>query len=126
MNVPAHLLYTRDHEWLRLIDDTTALVGITDFAQNSLGDITFIELPKAGRRLVAGDVFGVVESVKAASDLFAPVDGTVLEVNAALGGAPEIVNRDPYERGWMLRVQIGDRAQVAALLAPSAYEALQG
>jgi glycine cleavage system H protein len=124
MNVPANLLYTRDHEWLRLLDETTALVGITDYAQNSLGDITFVELPKVGRALKSGETFGVVESVKAASDLFAPVDATVIEVNPALATTPEVVNQDPYERGWMLRVRLGDKAQAAALLTPPAYESL--
>ena len=124
MNVPANLLYTRDHEWLRLLDETTALVGITDYAQNSLGDITFVELPKVGRTLKAGETFGVVESVKAASDLFAPVDATVVEVNPALAATPEVVNQDPYEGGWMLRVKVADQSQIAGLLTPAAYEAL--
>jgi glycine cleavage system H protein len=126
MNVPANLLYTREHEWLKLVDDTTALVGITDYAQNSLGDITFVELPKVGRALKTGETFGVVESVKAASDLFSPADVEVLETNAVLGSAPETLNRDPYEIGWMLRVKLKEKAQLANLLSPEAYEKLIG
>jgi glycine cleavage system H protein len=126
MNVPPDLLYTPEHEWLRLVDDTTALVGITDHAQNSLGDITFVELPKVGRALRAGETFGVVESVKAASDLFAPVDGEVVEVNGALAAGPEVVNRDPYGEGWMLRLRISGRDAVAGLLDPAAYGRLLG
>lgn len=122
MNVPSHLLYTREHEWVRVVDETTALIGITDYAQNSLGDITFVELPKAGRKLRCGETFGVVESVKAASDLFMPIDGEVIDVNADLGAAPEVLNRDPYESGWMLKIRIGNRAQLPGLLTPEAYE----
>ncbi len=122
MNVPANLLYTREHEWVRLVDDTTAVIGITDYAQNSLGDITFVELPKVGRKLGKGATFGVVESVKAASDLYAPLDATVTRVNESLMNAPETLNADPYEAGWMLEVAVEDRAQLAALLTPEAYE----
>ncbi len=121
MSVPTGLLYTREHEWLRVVDDTTALVGITDYAQNSLGDITFVELPRAGRELKTGSTFGVVESVKAASDLFAPIDATVLESNEEVVGAPELLNQDPYEKGWLLRVAIKDRAQLDTLLSPDDY-----
>ena len=126
MNVPSHLLYTREHEWLRMVDDSTAIIGITDYAQNSLGDITFVELPKPGANLTSGATFGVVESVKAASDLYAPLDAEVLETNPALTTAPELVNRDPYEGGWMLRVRIRHRAQLSGLLSPEAYEKVIG
>lgn len=122
MNVPTNLLYTREHEWVRVVDDTTALVGITDYAQNSLGDVTFVELPKPGATLTAGATFGVVESVKAASDLYAPLDAEVLAVNEALNTSPELVNREPYEGGWMLRVRIRNPAQLGNLLTPEAYE----
>ncbi len=122
MNVPTNLLYTREHEWVRLVDDTTALVGITDYAQNSLGDITFVELPKPGAVLTTGATFGVVESVKAASDLYAPVDAEVLEVNPALASTPELVNQEPYDGGWMLRIRVRNRAQLGGLLTPEAYE----
>ena len=122
MKVPTNLHYTREHEWLSLVDDTTALVGITDYAQNSLGDITFCELPKAGRKLRCGETFGVVESVKAASDLFMPLDAEVLEVNPLLSTAPETLNRAPYEDGWMLKIRVLNRAQLPGLLSPEAYE----
>lgn len=126
MNVPTNLLYTREHEWLRLVDDTTALVGITDHAQNSLGDITFVELPKPGGVLTTGATFGVVESVKAASDLYAPLDAEVLESNPALATTPELVNQSPYDDGWMLRIKVRNRAQLGGLLTPEAYEKLLG
>ena len=122
MKVPTHLQYTREHEWLSLVDETTALVGITDYAQNSLGDITFCELPKAGRTMRIGETFGVVESVKAASDLFMPVDAEVIEVNPALTTTPELLNRSPYEEGWMLKIRVLNRAQLPGLLSPEAYE----
>lgn len=122
MNVPTDLHYTREHEWVRLIDDTTAEVGITDYAQNSLGDITFVELPPVGTGLQTGATFGVVESVKAASDLFAPIDGEITEINDALSTAPEQVNQDPYAQGWMLRLKITDRAQIDGLMSAVDYE----
>lgn len=105
-NIPADLRYAKSHEWLRPAADGTALVGITDYAQGSLGDITFVQLPKPGTTLAAGASFGVVESVKAASDLYAPAACTVLEVNTALDSAPETVNRAPYAEGWMLKVKL--------------------
>jgi glycine cleavage system H protein len=126
MNVPGNLLYTREHEWLRLNDDSTALVGITDYAQNSLGDITFAELPKSGRTFKSGATFGVVESVKAASDLFMPIDAEVLSANDTLTATPDVLNRDPYETGWMLKIKVLDRAQLDTLLSPAAYEKLIG
>jgi glycine cleavage system H protein len=119
-NIPADLHYAKSHEWLRLAGDGTAFVGITDYAQSSLGDITFVQLPKVGATLAAGATFGVVESVKAASDLYAPAAGTVLEVNAALDAAPEILNRDSYGEGWMLKLQLAGPAP-AELLDPAAY-----
>ena len=118
-HIPADLHYAKSHEWLRLVGDGTALVGITDYAQASLGDITYVQLPKPGAALAAGATFGVVESVKAASDLYAPAAGTVIEVNPALDGAPETVNRDAYGEGWMLRLRL-DGAP-AGLLDPAAY-----
>jgi len=122
MNVPTDLHYTREHEWVRLIDENTAEVGITDYAQNSLGDITFVELPGVGTSLQTGATFGVVESVKAASDLFAPVDGEISETNELLSTAPELVNQDPYAKGWMLRLKIADRTQIDGLMSAEAYE----
>lgn len=125
-NIPADLRYAKSHEWLRPESDGTVTVGITDYAQNSLGDITYVQTPKVGAVLKAGEVFGVVESVKAASDLYAPVAGTVVAVNAALEQAPETVNRAPYGEGWMLRLQPADPAAAAGLLDATAYARVTG
>lgn len=119
--IPTGLRYAASHEWLKVESDGTALVGITDYAQNSLGDITYVQLPKVGATLTAGATFGVVESVKAASDIYAPVGGTVVAVNEALQNAPETVNRDPYEGGWMLRLKPANPAEAAKLLDAAAY-----
>ena len=124
-NIPADLRYAKSHEWLRPAADGTALVGITDYAQSSLGDITFVQLPKVGATLAAGATFGVVESVKAASDLYAPVACTVLEVNGDLDSAPETVNREPYGAGWMLKVKLAGPVP-AELLDSAAYAAHLG
>jgi glycine cleavage system H protein len=124
--IPADLRYAKSHEWLRPEADGTATVGITDYAQSSLGDITFVQLPKVGVTLKAGETFGVVESVKAASDLYLPVAGTVLAINSALDGAPETVNSAPYGGGWMLKLKLADPAAVGALLDPAAYTTLVG
>lgn len=121
--VPADLRYTKEHEWVRVAGDV-ATIGITQHAADQLGDIVFVELPAVGRLLEQFATFGVVESVKAVSDLFAPLGGEVVEVNGALTGAPEAVNSDPYGAGWMLRIRLADPAQVVALLDPAAYEAL--
>lgn len=123
-NVPADLLYTKEHEWLQIHDDGSATVGITDYAQESLGDITFVEFPAAGESYVTGDTFGVVESVKAASDLFMPVDAEVIEVNEAVDANPELLNQDPYQRGWLLKIKVQDPAQLDALLTAEAYQAI--
>ncbi len=124
--IPADLRYAKSHEWLRAEADGTATVGITDYAQSSLGDITFVQLPKVGATLKAGETFGVVESVKAASDLYLPVAGTVIAINSALDGAPERVNSAPYDGGWMLKLKLADPAALGALLDPAAYTALVG
>jgi glycine cleavage system H protein len=121
--VPGDLRYTKDHEWVR-VDGDEAVIGITQFAADQLGDIVFVELPATGKALDQHATFGVVESVKAVSDLFAPVAGEVTATNDALGGAPELVNGDPYGEGWMLRVKLADAAQVEALLDAAAYEQL--
>ena len=121
--VPTDLRYTKDHEWVR-IDGDHATIGITAYAAEQLGDIVFVELPEAGRALEQFAAFGVVESVKAVSDLFAPLSGEVTETNAELGPKPELVNSDPYGGGWMIRVRLADAAQVDALLDPDAYDAL--
>jgi glycine cleavage system H protein len=120
-NVPADLKYAKSHEWLKAAADGTALVGISDYAQNSLGDITFIQLPKAGTVFKAGETFGVVESVKAASDVYAPLAGTVLEINQALEANPEKVNGAPYTDGWMLKLKLADPADAADLLSAEEY-----
>lgn len=121
MNIPPDLKYTKDHEWLKLLGDGEALVGITDFAQQSLGDITFVEIPEAGDQFDAGATFGVVESVKAASDLYMPIDAEVLESNAALEDAPEQVNQSPFGEGWIIKVRATDPSQLDGLLEASAY-----
>lgn len=120
MNIPDHLRYTADHEWVAL-EGNTALVGITDYAQGELGDIVFVEIETVGQALRQGDVFGTVEAVKTVSDLFMPVAGTVLEKNPGLDNAPEAVNSDAYGTGWMVRVQLDDLTQVEALLSPDEY-----
>ena len=125
-NVPSDLRYAKSHEWLKPAGDGTAIIGITDYAQASLGDITYVQVPKVGAVLKAGDTFGVVESVKAASDLYAPVAGTVLEVNSALDSAPETVNQKPYEGGWMLKLKLADPTSPATLLDAAAYTKLLG
>ena len=121
--VPSDLRYTKDHEWVR-VDGDEATVGITEYAASQLGDIVFVELPDTGRTLEQFATFGVVESVKAVSDLFAPVSGEVLEANAALTAQPELVNSDPFGAGWMIRVRVSNAAQVDGLLEPEAYERL--
>lgn len=123
MSVPTDLRYTRDHEWVRL-DGDEATVGITQYAADQLGDIVFVELPEAGRTLEGSRPFGVVESVKAVSDLFAPIAGEVAAVNEALTGAPELVNSDPYGEGWMVRLRISDPGELDDLLDAAAYDAL--
>ncbi|MBC2607633.1 glycine cleavage system protein GcvH [Pelagicoccus albus] len=121
MSIPSDLKYTKDHEWLKLLDGDEAIIGITEFAQNSLGDITFVEVPEVEDTFSAGDSFGVVESVKAASDLYMPVDAEVLEVNEALESAPESVNTSPYEDGWILKIKITDPSALSELLDAKAY-----
>jgi glycine cleavage system H protein len=121
--VPTDLRYTKDHEWVRLEGDT-ATIGVTDFAAHELGDVVFVDLPEPGRRIEQFGTFGVVESVKSVSDLYAPVSGEVTDVNAALTGQPELVNSDPFGAGWMIRVRVSNAAQVDGLLEPEAYERL--
>ena len=119
--IPEALLYTKDHEWIQLHQDGTATVCITDYAQESLGDITFVEFPLAGESFKTGDTFGVVESVKAASDLYMPLDAVVLEVNDEVDAEPELLNSDPYQKGWLLKISLTDASQVEALLKADAY-----
>jgi glycine cleavage system H protein len=123
MKVPDGLQYTKDHEWVRHEGDLV-VVGITDFAQSELGDIVFVELPQKGATLTAGKEFGTVESVKAVSEIFAPVSGEVVAVNETLGDAPETVNNDPYDAGWILKIRPSRADELAGLLTPAAYAKL--
>ena len=125
MDVPVDLRYSEDHEWLRASDDA-GTVGITRYAADELGDVVFVELPKVGRMLTRGETFGVIESVKTASDLYAPVAGEVLEVNGALAGAPELINSDPYADGWIIRLRLTEPAEIGLLRDADAYRALIG
>lgn len=122
MNVPAELRYATSHEWCRLEGDL-ATVGITDYAQDQLGDIVYVELPAVGHATTAGAAFGTIESVKAAEDLCAPVGGEVIEVNEAVADAVETINQDPYGEGWLIRIKVADPAEVAGLLDAEAYRA---
>jgi len=125
-NIPADLRYAKSHEWLKAAADGTALVGITDYAQASLGDITYAQLPKVGAALKAGETFGVVESVKAASDVYAPVAGTVLEVNKALDANPEKLNQSPYGEAWIMKLKLANPADATGLLSAEDYAKLTG
>lgn len=123
MNIPKDLLYTKDHEWIR-IEDQIATVGITDFAQSELGDIVFIEIETVGETIEKGEAFGTIEAVKTVSDMFMPVSGEVLEVNSSLDKSPDLVNKDPYGEGWMIKIKISDQAEVKDLLTPEKYKEL--
>ena len=123
MNIPSELKYTKDHEWVK-IDGDIATIGITDFAQQELGDIVYVEIESIGEILDAEEVFGTVEAVKTVSDLFMPLSGEVLEFNAALEDTPESVNDDPYKSGWMIKVKIEDPSQISDLLDFDAYQQL--
>ena len=123
MNFPETLVYTKDHEWVRVEGDT-AFVGITDFAQHELGDIVYVDINTVGKTVAQHDVFGTVEAVKTVSDLFMPVSGEVLEVNSQLDSAPELVNSDPYGNGWMVKIKITNAAEVAGLMNAADYKSL--
>jgi len=123
MNIPDKLKYTNEHEWIR-IEGEEAYIGVTDYAQQELGDIVFIEIETVGEELKKGDVFGTVEAVKTVSDLFMPVAGTILELNDQLEASPEIVNKDPFGKGWMIKIKISDKDQLNDLLDASQYEQL--
>ena len=125
MQYPDGLRYTKDHEWVRL-DGDVATIGITDHAQVALGDVVYVELPTKGARVAQSGQFGTVESVKAVSELYAPVSGEVVDVNAALHDAPETVNASPHEEGWMIKVRISDKAELEQLLDAGAYQRLLG
>ena len=123
--VPSDRRYTKDHEWVQ-VEGEVATIGITDFAQGELGDIVYVEPPETGKTVAAGDVLGTIESVKAVSELYAPVGGTVLEANAALAQAPETVNRDPHGAGWICKLKVASPAEAEVLLDAAAYTALIG
>lgn len=123
-NVPTNLHYTKDHEWVKVEGDGTVTVGITDYAQAALGDVTFIDLPKVGKQLESADVFGTVESVKAASDLYSPVSGEVIAINSSLNNTPDLVNREPYEKAWMIKIKLKSAAELDKLLDSSSYQSL--
>lgn len=123
MDIPAELKYTKEHEWLK-IDGNIAAVGITDYAQGELGDIVFVEMPAVGTEVKAMDTFGTIEAVKAVSDLFSPITGTVVEVNSQLEDDPMVVNRDPYGEGWMIKLEINNMEEVNKLLSADSYKTL--
>jgi glycine cleavage system H protein len=123
MNFPENLLYTKDHEWVRVEGDV-AYIGITDFAQHELGDIVYVDVPSKGKSVAQHEVFGTVEAVKTVSDLFMPITGEVLEINPALDGSPELVNSDAYGEGWMIKCSIANAAEIAGLLKADAYKEL--
>ncbi len=125
MNIPANLLYTKDHEWIR-IEGETGIIGITDFAQGELGDIVFIEIETVGETLKKEEVFGTIEAVKTVSDMFMPVSGEVLEMNSLISDSPDVVNKDPYGKGWMAKIKIANPAELNDLLTPEKYKALVG
>jgi glycine cleavage system H protein len=125
MDFPQDLKYTKDHEWIR-VEGEIGTIGITDHAQGELGDVVFVELPGAGKGLKQHDSFGTIEAVKAVSDLYAPVTGTVTEVNSELGAHPEFVNKEPYGKGWMVKLRIAQPGELAGLLDAAAYKALIG
>ena len=120
-NIPENLRYSKDHEWVS-VDGDTATIGITDYAQHQLGDVVYVELPKAGEEFGEHEAFGSVESVKAVSEIFTPISGEVTEVNDGLNDTPEVVNADPYEGGWMVRLKMSNAGEVDALLSAAEYE----
>lgn len=125
MSNPANLKYTKEHEWIR-VEGNVAYVGITDYAQSELGEIVFVEVETIGETLAEGEVFGTVEAVKTVSELFIPISGEVLEFNAELEDAPELVNDDPYGKGWMVKISVADASELDSLLSAADYEALIG
>jgi glycine cleavage system H protein len=123
MNIPSDLKYTKDHEWIR-VEGAFAFIGITDFAQGELGDIVYLEIETVGENLAKEEVFGTIEAVKTVSDLFMPVSGEILEMNPALADAAELVNKDPYENGWLVKIKMTNEAELADLLSAEEYKEL--
>jgi glycine cleavage system H protein len=126
MNFPEDLRYTEEHEWIKLGDDNIATIGITAFAQGELGDIVYVEIETVGESFEANEVFGTIEAVKTVSDLFLPIAGKVVEVNESLADTPELVNEDPYEKGWLIKMEVSDPADIDKLLSVAAYKSLIG
>jgi glycine cleavage system H protein len=124
MNFPADIKYTKDHEWIKMTDEKTAVIGITDFAQKELGDIVYVDITSIGKEMNAEEVFGTVEAVKTVSDLFLPVAGTILVLNPLLEKQPELVNNDPYGKGWMVKLAVNNPADLNKLMDAAAYEQL--
>ncbi len=122
MNIPENLLYTEDHEWIR-VEGEEAFIGITDFAQKELGDIVFVEVETVEETLEIGEAFGTIEAVKTVSDMFMPINGTVLELNENIEDTPEVINKDPYGEGWIIKIAIGDASQLDDLLDAASYKA---
>jgi len=125
MEFPKNLKYTKDHEWIR-VEDGTGVVGITDYAQGELGDVVFVELPAVGTELEQGKQFGTIEAVKTVSDIFAPVSGEIVEINPALKDSPELVNKEPYAGGWMLKIKIKNKLELDSLLDSAKYQEMVG
>lgn len=125
MNVPANLKYTKDHEWIR-IEGENGYVGVTDFAQGELGDVVFVEIETVGETLKKEEVFGTIEAVKTVSDMFMPVGGEILEMNPAIEETPDVVNKDPYGKGWMVKIRITNPSEINDLLTPEKYKSLAG
>ena len=123
MHIPAELKYTKDHEWARIEGDV-ATVGITDYAQSELGDIVFVELPEVGKKTKQSDSFGTIEAVKAVSDLFAPLSGEIIEINHHLSDQPEVINKDPYGAGWLVKIKVSNKSEISKLLDKTKYEEL--
>jgi len=123
MNIPENLYYTNDHEWIR-VEGNTAWVGVTDFAQHQLGDIVFVDVATVGENLSEGETFGTIEAVKTVSDLFMPLASEVIEFNEALDSEPELINKDPYGKGWIVKVTLADASKLTTLLSPDQYKAL--
>jgi glycine cleavage system H protein len=121
MNIPENLKYTKDHEWVK-VDGDTATIGVTDFAQQQLGDVVFVEIETEGENLSKGDVFGTIEAVKTVSDMYMPVSGEVVEINPKLEDAPETVNEDPYGEGWMIKVKVSDAGELEELMSADDYK----
>ncbi|MEE8528035.1 MAG: glycine cleavage system protein GcvH [Gammaproteobacteria bacterium] len=122
-NIPTELRYAKTHEWARLEDDGTVVVGISDHAQSALGDLVFVEVPEAGTEVASGDACAIVESVKAASDVYSPIAGEIIAANEALGDAPEMINQDPYGDGWIMRMNPADAGEIGEIMDAEAYEA---